>query len=115
MFEGHDNQHINAREFFSGVKPKLVDNEFGGALGGRIIKDKLFYFGSYEGTLDHEGTTYLGTVPTAAIKSGDESGSSTPIYDPNTGDATGAGRTPFPGNQVPCFTHQSRLRRNWPP
>ncbi len=101
-FEGHDDQHMNAREFFSAVKPKLVDNEFGGAMGGKIIRDKLFYFGSYEATLDHEGTTYLGTVPTAAIKSGDESGSSNPIYDPNTGDATGAGRTPFPGNQVPA-------------
>ncbi len=101
VFEGHDNQHMNAREFFSAVKPKLVDNEFGGALGGRIIKDKLFFFGSYEGTLDHEGTSYLGSVPVAAMKAGDMSGSSNPIYDPNTGDASGAGRTPFPGNLLP--------------
>ncbi len=42
-FEDHDNQHLNARPFFlpaSQSKPKFVYNDFGGALGGPIIKDK---------------------------------------------------------------------------
>jgi hypothetical protein len=105
IFEDHTDNDLKARPFFlpsNQRKGKLVYNEFGAAGGGRIVRDKLFYFLSYEGSTDHEYGHQLQTVPTAAIKSGDMSGSTTPIYDPGTGTASGAGRTPFAGNSIPA-------------
>jgi len=104
IFENHTNNNLKARPFFlpwNQQKGKLIYHEFGGALGGRIIKQKLFYFLSYEGSRDHEYAHTLQTVPTAAIKSGNMSGSGTLIYDPATGSISGAGRTPFAGNVIP--------------
>jgi len=103
-FENHTNQHMNARPFFlpwTQSKPKFIYNDFGGAIGGPIRRDKLFYFVSYEGTNNREGAFYLATVPTAAIKSGNMQGQNNPIYDPRTGDPSGANRTPFPDQIVP--------------
>src|SRR5574340_58877 len=105
VFENHSNQHLKASPFFipaGATKPKLVYNEFGGAIGGPIRKEKLFYFVSFERTNDRETAAQFVTVPTAAIKSGNMSGSNNPVYDPLTGDAAGAGRTAFPDKIVPA-------------
>ena len=107
LFEYHTNNNLTARAFFLPAnqgKPKFIQNQFGGSVGGAIIHDKLFYFISYERTNESrlaDNNATLQTVPTAAIRSGDMSASTTPIYDPATGTATGTGRTPFPGNIVP--------------
>src|SRR3954451_21227878 len=104
LFEAHTNNNLKARPFFlpsNQQKGKLVLHEFGAAAGGKIIKDRLFYFLSYEGNRDHEYAHLLQTAPMAAIKSGDMSGSGTPIYDPATGGSNGSGRTPFAGNRIP--------------
>ena len=106
-FEYHTNNAIKSRSYFLPAnqrKPKMVFNQFGGTLGGPIKKDKLFYFVSYDGTTDRRLADNNGgffTVPTAAIRIGDMSASSTAIYDPATGAANGSGRTPFPGNIIP--------------
>lgn len=86
--------------------PKLIENDFGATAGGRIIKNKLFYFGSYEGDYIRQGSANSSvTVPTVAIRQGNLSDSPTPIYDPASGtyNASGipSGRTPFPGNMIP--------------
>ena len=82
--------------------PKLIENDYGATLGGHVVRNKLFYFVSYEGDPLRQGNANLATVPTAAIRSGDMSGSGTLMYDPNSGTATGAGRTPFANNQIPA-------------
>ena len=80
-----------------GNKPKLVFNELGGAVGGPIKKDKLFFFSSYQGTFNHRNLQAFGTVPTAAMINGDLSMDTTHIiYDPTTGDLNNAsGRAQF--------------------
>ncbi len=106
VFEDHNNQHLNARPYFlpsNQSKPKFVYNDFGGAIGGPIKKDKLFYFGSFEQTNNRESAFVLATVPNAAIKGGNMQGQNNPIYDPLTGDAKGANRTAFPNQTVPAF------------
>jgi len=97
--------------------------QFGGSVGGAIIKDKLFFFGDYQGTKQQQGITNLYTVPTADVISScnpaTNAASSTPgfcdlgqyltafgaagqIFDPLTGDPnTGVGRTAFSGNMIP--------------
>jgi hypothetical protein len=95
-----------ANNFFAnsnGIKkpPHLAYNNTGGFLGGRIIRDKLFYFGSYEADLTRSAESGVLSIPGPVELSGDFSRSPTPIYDPNTGAANGTGRTPFAGNIIP--------------
>ena len=104
LYEFHANNHIKAKPFFLPTnqgKPKYIDNQFGGSIGGPIQRNKLFFFGSWEGTYNRQLGASFTTVPTAAIRSGNMSGSPNPIYDPATGAADGSGRTPFPGNIIP--------------
>ena len=81
--------------------PKFVYNQRGGRIGGPIVKNKIFYFGSYEWSTDRRFASRLNSVPTAAMRNGDMSASNTIIYDPATGAANGTGRTPFPNNVIP--------------
>ena len=72
---------LNANTFFgnrAGVdRPPFVQNQFGGSLGGPIVKDKLFFFGNYEAYRNREGALFTRTVPTPAMRGGDFSGFST--------------------------------------
>jgi hypothetical protein len=59
VFEFFRNEALNANEFFvkrnAQPKPVLRQNQFGGALGGRFVRDKLFFFSSYQGTRQRNG------------------------------------------------------------
>lgn len=101
LFEYDRNSALQARNFFATAVPHTVYNQYGGSLGGRIIRDKLFFFGDYQGSRDLAGQIAIPTVPTAAMRVGNFSASPTTIYDPQTGTATGAGRTPFPNQTIP--------------
>ncbi|MCU1260915.1 MAG: hypothetical protein JWO80_3800, partial [Bryobacterales bacterium] len=100
----HDDQHLKARNYFQAAgtdKPLSIYNNFGATVGGPIKKNKLFYFVSYEGTRQRQASPAFYTVPTGSQQLGDFSAVSTVLYDPQTGNADGTGRTPFPGNKIP--------------
>ncbi|MEJ7607253.1 MAG: carboxypeptidase regulatory-like domain-containing protein [Bryobacteraceae bacterium] len=103
LFHFLQNNIMNARNPFSEPNgpPPLRWNQFGGSLGGPVLKNKLFVFGDYQGTRRRTGASVLTTVPTAAIRNGDFSAFTERIFDPLTGDGNGAGRVPFPGNRIP--------------
>jgi len=94
VFENLQNTVLNARNTFSATKPAVKMNDFGAFGGGRIWRDKTFFFASYEGLRLPKQTTILDTVPSLALRSGNLSAYSTPVYEPGT-------NTPFPGNQIP--------------
>lgn len=102
-FEFLQNNIMNARNPFSEPNgpPPLRWNQFGGSLGGPIAKDRLFFFGDYQGTRRRTGASLLTTTPSQRVRNGDFSNFSVPIFDPNTGAPSGAGRTPFPNNMIP--------------
>jgi len=106
FYEYNTDSAFEANNFFSnssGIKkpPLLVDNNTGGFLGGHIIKNKLFYFGSYEGDFNHSANSGVLSIPNASNLTGNMSGSPTAIFDPATGNADGTGKTQFPGNIIP--------------
>jgi carboxypeptidase family protein/TonB-dependent receptor-like protein len=72
-WEFNRNTALNATGFFkpaSGEKPPLQRNQFGGVLGGPIVKNSAFFFGDYEGFRQDRKTTVFGTIPTAPQKAG---------------------------------------------
>jgi hypothetical protein len=110
-FAFQDNAIFRARNFFQvGEKPKHILNIDGGTIGGPIKKDKLFFFGGYEGTRERTGFFGRYTVPTADQRAGDFSAYKQVVYDPNTGNVEGKGRQPFAGNIVP-LDRQSAITR----
>ena len=104
-FEFNRIDDLRARNFFnvqSQAKPSLVRNQFGGTLGGPVIRNKTFFFGSFQGTRERRGVTTFGTVPTTDMLRGDFSAvPGVTVYDPATGNPDGSGRLPFTGNRIP--------------
>jgi hypothetical protein len=103
-----------ARNPFTGAAPTYHQNQFGGSIGGRVIKDKLFFFGDAQLNRQAQGGSLLTSVPTAAERGSISSstpanlsdwyaaGSNSQIYDPNTGNPDGSNRIPFTGNIIPA-------------
>jgi carboxypeptidase family protein/TonB-dependent receptor-like protein len=122
LFEYHEDQALRARQYFEtpAVEPKKgtsILNDMGGTFGGPIKKDKLFFFGSWDGTFERDArNTGLVTVPTAALRAGDFTGTGTTIYDPSTGNADGTGRTPFPNQAaIPIDPVSAKILALLPP
>lgn len=123
-FEFYRNSAQQARDPFTqfapnpltgDIIPSFLHHQFGGSVGGPILKDKLFFFGDYQGERETTGQSFLLTVPTLSAKNSCTATTGTcdlsqylqgglgQAYDPTTGNpTTGAGRTPFPNNQIPA-------------
>ena len=94
----NENNAIKAKPYFQppgSRKPKYIDNDAGATFGGPILRDRLFFFGSYEGDFLRQAAGGFYTLPTPDMALGILA-SSTPIFDPRTGNPDGSGRTPFP-------------------
>jgi outer membrane receptor protein involved in Fe transport len=95
------NNVTDARNFFAAPtepKPQYQRNQFGGSIGGPLVRNRTFFFADYEGRRVREGITQVTNVPTALERVGDFSRSSVYAIDPFS-------QQPFPGNVIP----QNRL------
>jgi hypothetical protein len=108
LFYFHRNDALDARNFFDAeVPPPFKMHQWGVSVGGPIIHDKTFFFGSYESLRSRRLQTIRSFFPDPTQLGGDFSGLSTPIFDPSTGSVLLCGMlgilcpTPFPGNIIP--------------
>jgi hypothetical protein len=103
LWEFHRNTVLNAVGFFKplgGQKPPLIRNQFGGAFGGPIIKDRTFFFGDYEGFRQIQKNLVYSNIPTLAQRQGtliirDAQGNILPIRNPITGVTYTNGQIPL--------------------
>ena len=105
LFEFLRNGDVNARNFFGTAHDTLKRNQFGGTVGGPIVRNKLFFFGGFQGMFNRqEPPQTISYVPNAAVLNGDFSVIDGPgcvsgqktisVLDPLSGQ-------PFPNNQLP--------------
>jgi hypothetical protein len=112
-FEFYNGDKLNATPYnFSSTpttKLPVKANTYGGTFGGPIARNKVFFFGSFEGYKREQSLFTFFSVPDAALRAGDFSNATVSatnnarqvIYNPFTGNENGTGRTPFPNNQIP--------------
>ncbi len=83
MYEFFRNTALKAKEYYSkGMTTPYHQHQFGVAVGGPILKDKLFFFFNYEGYRQTQASVSPLTIPSAAMAMGDFSSIATPIYNP---------------------------------
>jgi hypothetical protein len=110
VFETHRNNfgglRTRARQDTNARPPQLIRNEFGASAGGPVIKNKTFWFASYEGMRQRQANFARAAAPTPAMWDGDFStvtdtnSNRYTIYDPFSSRADGT-RLPFANNRVP--------------
>lgn len=103
-FEFLRNNALDARTFFEPQRHPgpFRRNQFGGALGGPLRRNRLFFFANYEGFRQVLAAPQGGFAPTQAMFNGDFSALPATIYDPDTFNAATGQRQPFAGNVIPA-------------
>ena len=140
LFEFLRNDKLNAGNYFTHTRPIIRRNQYGGTVGGPIIRNKTFFFFDIQWTTQRAATAFNGfSVPTTAFKAGDFSSLLGPqvgtdargqpvlrnqIFDPLTGtNVTNAAgqqvlvRDPFPGNRIPAARMSPaalKIQELWP-
>lgn len=94
VYEFLRNDVLDARNFFAPGVPELKQNQFGFTFGGPIVKDKTFFFTSYDGFRQRRGAPTSTAVPSLLLRQGDFSGEAVKPIDPLS-------RQPFPVNRIP--------------
>ncbi len=105
-FEFVRNNDFNAKNYFSTVIPPFHQNQFGASAGGPIKKNKMFYFGNYEGFRLISSVDTYNNVPTAAMLAGNFSADTKQLVNPKA-PLPGGGYAPFAGNQIPSTYYDS--------
>ena len=100
IFEFARNNALDARNFFAATTPPLNLHQFGGAIGGPIIKNKTHFFASWEETREVFGNATVFTVPTLAQRKGNFSKTKSILYDPAT--LANGVKQPYAGNIIPA-------------
>ena len=120
------NDALDSKNYFTDVfggpgtkKPPLRYNQYGGTAGGKILRDKAFFFASYEGLRRPSGAINADSVPTEKARSGDLSEYGIPIYMPHTTSLNAQGQTVdlfYPNNSLPagCFNSDPKSNIPWP-
>src|SRR5262249_44111975 len=105
-FEFLRNEALNARNYFSSTvpdKPLFRRNQYGGTLGGPIVKGNTWFFADYQGQRQTIGRTVISTVPTLLQRQGiftePIAGRVPQIFDPSSGTSN---RTAFANNTIPA-------------
>jgi hypothetical protein len=90
------NRAFDATAFGSVAKPQKTANDYGGSLGGRLIRNRTFFFATFEDMQYRTGAALQATVPTAAMRGGDFSNEKVSLVDPLNN------KVPFANNQIPA-------------
>ncbi len=109
LYEFLRNDALDARSYFAHAnlveKQRLRRNQFGTSIGGPAVRDRTFWFASWESVRESRAVNQTGLiVPTPVERAGDFSASARKPFDPSTN------RLPFPGDRVP-LTRQSQAAR----
>ncbi len=100
LYEYLRNNDFDARNYFDqGAPPPFHQNQFGASLGGPIKKNKMFFFGNYEGFRQISPLNVFANVPSAAQRAGNFSADSKQLVNPLN--IVNGVYQPFPGNQIP--------------
>jgi hypothetical protein len=94
VYEYFQNDALNATNFFSHTVPQLRYHNFGGAVGGPVVKNKIFFFFNADKIINNTSTFFSNTFPTALARTGNLSEYNTTIYNPTT-------RQPYANATIP--------------